>query len=159
MQSFQRISLSLFPPHKGSFLSSHLETNITSHTMVVMDENLWTPDLTEINVDESLNSIALNVKEHSGEKSNKCNQCGYASSYIGALKTHLKTHSVERSSKCNQCTFASFHASSLRVHLKMHSGEKPNKCNQCTMGRAQCKTGNRKVSTSPLILSVSKYFR
>ena len=33
--------------------------------MVVMDENLWTPDLTEINVDESLNSSALNVKEHS----------------------------------------------------------------------------------------------
>ena len=43
--------------------------------MVVMDENLWTPDLTEINVDESLNSSALNVKEHSGEKSNNCNQC------------------------------------------------------------------------------------
>ena len=30
---------------------------------------------------------------------------------------------------------------------------------QCTMGQAQCKTGNRKISTSPLILSVSKYFR
>ena len=33
---------------------------------------------------------------HSGEKSNKCNQCDFASSYASALRTHLKTHSGEK---------------------------------------------------------------
>ena len=36
-------------------------------------------------------------------KSNKCNQCDYASSHAGHLKTRLKTHSGEKSNKCNQC--------------------------------------------------------
>ena len=39
--------------------------------------------------------------------SNKCNQCEYASSLAGNLKTHLKTHTGEKSNKCNQCDFAS----------------------------------------------------
>ena len=30
-------------------------------------------------------------------KSNKCNQCDFASSYASALRTHLKTHSGEKS--------------------------------------------------------------
>ena len=36
---------------------------------------------------------------HSGEKSNKCNQCDYASSYASNLRAHLKTHSGEKSNK------------------------------------------------------------
>ena len=32
---------------------------------------------------------------HSGEKSNKCDQCEYASSKIGSLKAHLKIHGGE----------------------------------------------------------------
>ena len=36
-------------------------------------------------------------------KSNKCNQCDYASSQAGDLRTHLKTHSGEKSNKFNQC--------------------------------------------------------
>ena len=36
------------------------------------------------------------VKEtYTGEKSNKCKQCDYASSQAGDLRTHLKTHSGE----------------------------------------------------------------
>ena len=34
---------------------------------------------------------------HIGEKSNKCNQCDYASSQAGNLRAHLKTHSGEKS--------------------------------------------------------------
>merc|ERR1712218_523936 len=64
-------------------------------------------------------------------KSNKCNQCDYASSRAGHLRTHLKTHSGENSNKCNQCDYASSSAGNLRAHLKRHRGEKSNKCNQC----------------------------
>ena len=64
-------------------------------------------------------------------KSNKCNQCDYASSRAGDLRKHIKIHSGEKSNKCSQCDYASSWASGLRVHLKIHSGEKPKKCNQC----------------------------
>ena len=60
-------------------------------------------------------------------KSNKCNQCDYASSHAGNLRTHLKTHSGEKSNKCNQCDYVSSYASALKKHLKIHSGEKSNK--------------------------------
>ena len=33
---------------------------------------------------------------HSGEKSNKCNQCDYSSSRAGHLRRHLKMHSGEK---------------------------------------------------------------
>ena len=64
-------------------------------------------------------------------KSNKCNQCGYASSQAGNLRRHLKTHSGDKPYKCNQCGYAFSQPDHLRTHMKIHSGEKPNKCNQC----------------------------
>ena len=62
-------------------------------------------------------------------KSNKCNQCEYASSHAGHLRTHLKIHSGEKSNKCNQCDFASSRADNLRTHLKTYGRDKSNKCN------------------------------
>ena len=56
--------------------------------------------------------IILNT--HDGEKSNKCNQCGFASSQAGNLMKHLKTHSGEKSNKCNQCGFTSSQTGDLR---------------------------------------------
>ena len=64
-------------------------------------------------------------------KSNKCNQCEYASSRADHLRKHLKRHSGEKSNRCNQCDFACVDPSSLKSHLKTHSGLKSNKCNQC----------------------------
>ena len=85
-------------------------------------------------------SLRAHLKTHSGEKSNKCNQCDFASSQAVNLRRHLKTHSGEKSNKCNQCDYASAHAFNLRTHLKTHSGEKSNKCNQCDYASSQ--TGN-----------------
>ena len=70
-------------------------------------------------------------KTHRAEKPNKCNQCDFAASQVGHLRTHLKTHSGEKSNKCDQCDYASSQAGHLRTHLKTHSGEKSYKCDQC----------------------------
>ena len=37
-----------------------------------------------------------NVKTGKNKKSNKCNQCDFASAQAGHLKRHLKTHSGEK---------------------------------------------------------------
>ena len=66
---------------------------------------------------------------HCGEKSNKCEQCDFASFDAGSLRRYLKIHSG-KISKCNLCEFASKKASYLRAYLKRHNGEKLNKCNQ-----------------------------
>ena len=71
--------------------------------------------------------LRTRLKIHSGEKSNKCNKCEYASSHAGHLKTHLITHSGEKSNKCNKCDYASAHAGHLRRHSKRHNGEETNK--------------------------------
>ena len=86
------------------------------------------------NYDFVLNGVNVEIPKKTPNnvtKSNKCNQCDYASSRASHLRTHLKTHNGEKSNKCNQCDFASFQSSNLRTHLKIHSGEKSNKCNQC----------------------------
>ena len=76
-------------------------------------------------------TLRRHVQGHNKEKSNKCNQCEYASAHVGSLRTHLKMHTGVKSHKCNQCDFASSQAGNLRRHLKTHSGEKSNKCKQC----------------------------
>ena len=44
-------------------------------------------------------SVTLRIpfKIHSGEKSNKCYQCDFASAYLGYLRRHLKANSGEKS--------------------------------------------------------------
>ena len=87
-------------------------------------------------------------------KSNKCNQCDYASSHAGTLRQHLKMHSGEKSNKCNQCDFASSKAGNLRIHLKTHSGEKSNKCNQCNFASAQAGNLRRHLKTHSATVTV-----
>ena len=66
-------------------------------------------------LDENEEVAGVN-QPHSGEKSNKCNQCDYAFSRAGNLRQHLKTHSGEKSNKCDQCDNASSHAGDLMRH-------------------------------------------
>ena len=42
-------------------------------------------------------------------------------------KLKKRTGNVTKSNKCNQCDYASSREGHLRRHLKMHSGEKSNK--------------------------------
>ena len=86
---------------------------------------------------------------HSGEKSNKCSQCNYASLYASSLRTHLKTHRGEKSNKCNQCDYACSDTRPLRTHLKTQSGEKPNKCNQCDFGQLKPWNGLQNIQMDP----------
>ena len=71
-------------------------------------------------------SVKIPKKTDNVIKSNKCNQCNYASSRAGNLRKHLKTHSGEKSNKCNQCGFTSAEEGALRKRLKTHS---ENECN------------------------------
>ena len=57
-------------------------------------------------------------EKNSGEKSNRCNQCDYASSQADNLRSHLKTCIEEKSNKCNKCEFGCSDPSSLRSHMK-----------------------------------------
>ena len=84
------------------------QTNATNVTLHLFRQAIW-GDIWQSTVEK---------------KSNKCNQCDYASSDASNLRTHLKTHSGEKPSKCNQCDFASSQASYLRRHLTKHNGEK-----------------------------------
>ena len=68
---------------------------------------------------------------HSGDKSNKCNQCDFAFAQAANLRTHLKTHSGEKYNICNHyIQYTTAQAGNLRKLLLVHSGEKFNKCSQ-----------------------------
>ena len=84
-----------------------------------MDRNLEQRDLGK----NTANEILMRGTD-GREKSNKCNQCDYESTYAQVLRDHLKTHSGEKPNKCNQCDYASSKTGNLRRHLKTHSVEK-----------------------------------
>ena len=44
--------------------------------------------------------VPLRNTNNGGDKSNKCNQCDFASIQAGNLRRHLKTHSGEKTNKC-----------------------------------------------------------
>ena len=88
-----------------------------------MDQDLLDDDFSESGFNAD---IPLRNTNNEGEKSNKCNQCEYASTLKSHLRRHLKTHSGEKSNKCNQCDFASSQSGNLKTHLRTHSGEKLN---------------------------------
>ena len=103
-------------------------------------------------------TLRTHLKRYSGEKSNKCNQCDFASSRAGDLRRHLKTHIGEKSNKCNQCDFASTQAGDLRRHLKTHSGEKSSKCNLLRQGPRLTWVGDWRTWLNQLCLFSCRQF-
>ena len=57
----------------------------------------------------------------------------------------MKKHTGEKSNKCSLCDYASYDASNLRTHMKKHTGEKSNKCNQHTGEKSNSQAGNLKT--------------
>ena len=44
------------------------------------------------------------LKSPKGEKSHKCNNCNFATSLAGNLRTHMRRHNSEKLFKCDQCS-------------------------------------------------------
>ena len=81
--------------HKTVFSGHNLEMHIKAHA----GKRLTNADIEEIVTKFHLNKqchYAISRAHHSGEKSNKCNQCDFASSRGDVLKTHFKNHSGEK---------------------------------------------------------------
>ena len=53
---------------------------------------------------------------------NLCNQCNYMSPLIHVHWGHFKAHIREKTNKCNQCQFASHQGRNLRRHLSKNFG-------------------------------------
>ena len=97
-------------------------TDLSPITIWLVKSIEWKLTIVTMNI-SPFDHLKNNLTQQSGEKSNKCYQCDYASSWAAALATHLKTHSGEKPNKCNQCDYASSQAGNLRAHLKTQWGK------------------------------------
>ena len=77
-------------------------------------------------------------KTHSGEKSNKCNQCDYAPSRVGYLRIHLLRQAIWRCTwkltvEKSQTNVANGNLPLHRRHLIKHSGKSQTNANNVTL--------------------------
>ena len=106
----------------------HFKTpNVNDKFDSVCSNHLGKAQLTMENYDFVLSGANVRIPKKTTDnviKSNKCNQCDYASSRAGNLRTHLIKHTGEKSDKCNQCDYATSDRRNFFKHLKTHNGEK-----------------------------------
>ena len=70
----------------------------------------------------------MHLKAHSGEKSNKYNQCDYASSLASDLRIHLKVHSGKKSKQMQPMSLCFLSYRQFEDTFKTHRAEKSNQC-------------------------------
>ena len=82
---------------------SQLETGIARDSTVLINMLEMDLNFEQRGFGESAANQVSKRKTGGRGKSNKCNQCDYASSHAFSLRTQFKTHSGEKTNKCNQC--------------------------------------------------------
>ena len=116
---FQMLSVWLLISQKGRVEMSHRknhETLASSWVPKNFSENIFGVEFQD-DMKWNTDVFRAYVIIHSGYKSNKCNQCDFASSQAGNLRIRLKMHSGENPIKCVCCNQASSRADILRAHL------------------------------------------
>ncbi|CAG2101860.1 unnamed protein product [Medioppia subpectinata] len=60
-----------------------------------------------------------------------CDQCGYKTKSVSALRKHYRQHTGDKPFECEFCDFKAYVSSNLNRHLRIHTGVKPYHCPYC----------------------------
>ena len=102
-----------------------VQTNATNETLITSHFNFDKGLIWKDAVKKRKTNATYTIMHRTGLKTPwRKVKCYFACSDPSSSSQHLKTHSGEKSNKCNQCTFESFQTGNLREHLKTHSGDK-----------------------------------
>ena len=91
------------------------------------------------------------LRNHTGEKPHKRDQCDYACTSSIDLQRHMRKYNLLRPFKCNQCNASFTCNNSLKRHAQTHivtnddKEEKPHKCTQCNYSANQANSPNKHI--------------
>ena len=91
------------------------------------------------------------LRNHTGEKPHKCDQCNYACTSSIDLQRHMRKHNLLRPFKCNQCNASFTCNNSLKRHAQTRivtnddKEEKPHKCTQCNNSANQANSLSKHI--------------